>query len=253
MVRRLIVLFGLSLVQLAHAQVQVVDLQTRPGITMRVAYFQADAPRASAVLIQGGTGKVGIFPNGSMRNEGFLAGNGSLFAKNGISSLVIDLPSDRSHLDEFRATPEHAEDIAAAIRFMREKGSAPVWLIGTSNGSLSAAAAAERLGSRGPNGIVLTAATTRKITSGAHPVTEARLSSINLPTLFVHHKEDSCIACPYEAIPELLKQMTMARKVELISIEGGERRGNPCYSNTHQFLGIEAGVIEKITDWIKAN
>ena len=39
--------------------------------------------------------------------------------------------------------------------------------------------------------------------------------------------------------------------VDLIAVEGGENRGNPCHSGYHQFLGIEATVTQQIADWIK--
>ena len=36
--------------------------------------------------------------------------------------------------------------------------------------------------------------------------------------------------------------MKQARVVDLITVEGGEIRGNPCHDGYHQFLGIEAAV-----------
>lgn len=235
----------------AFGQVEVRDLTTRPDVTLRIVYAKAAKPIASAILFQGGGGNIGIFPNGSMRVENFLSGGAKRFTDNGITVAIVDVPSDRRTLDDFRHTPEHAEDAAAVIAFLRQQSSLPVWAIGTSNGSLSAATAAALLKERGPDGIVLTSSTTRKPVAAAHPVTDAALDQITVPALFVHHKADGCVVTPYDAIPGVMAAMKKARKVDLIEIEGGENTGNPCHTGYHQFLGIEGEVTQKIADWIK--
>lgn len=239
----------------AWAQVEVKEIATRPGVTLRFLYARADNAVASAVLFQGGAGNIGLFPNGSMRVEGFLSGGAKRFTDNGISVVIPDVPSDRRHLDDFRDTPTHAADNAALIAFLRQQATLPVWAIGTSNGSLSAAAAAVHLKDKGPDGLVLTASTTKPAPFGgaAHPVTAVALNTVTVPVLLVHHQEDGCRNCPYDAMPALMTALSAAPKVELISITGGNAQGNPCYSGYHQFLGIEAEVTQKIAAWINAN
>ena len=209
---------------------------------------------ASAVLLQGGSGAIGIFPNGSTNSSGFLATGAERFAGTGISVAVPDVPSDRRNLHDFRATPEHAQDIAALIDFLRQQANTPVWAVGTSNGSLSAASAATRLKEKGPDGIVLTAAVTRPLSSQAHLVTDAPLGEVTVPVLLVHHKRDGCVVTPYAAMPDLLAALKAARNTELIGVEGGSPgSGPPCGGGHHQFLGIEAEVTQLIADWIKRN
>jgi pimeloyl-ACP methyl ester carboxylesterase len=87
--------------------------------------------------------------------------------------------------------------------------------------------------------------------AAAHPVTDAALDQITVPTLFVHHKDDACRVTPYAAIPGVMATMKQARVVDLITVEGGENRGNPCHSGYHQFLGIEAEVTRQIAEWIR--
>lgn len=235
----------------AFAQVEVKELPTRSDVTLRFVYARAANPVANAVLFQGGGGNIGIFPNGSMRVENFLSGGAARFTQNGISVAIVDVPSDRRSLDGFRHTPEHAQDVAAVIAFLRQQDKLPVWAIGTSNGSLSAATAAVLLRERGPDGIVLTSSTTSKPVPAAHPVTDAALDQVTVPTLFVHHKDDACRVTPYGAIPGVMASMKQARPVDLITVEGGENRGNPCHTGYHQFLGIEATVTQQIADWIR--
>lgn len=240
----------------AHAQTQpeVRELAVRPGVTLRFVYLKAANPVASAVLFQGGPGNIGIFPNGSMRNGGFLAGGGQNFAQHGISVVIPDVPSDRRHLEGFRASAEHAQDNAVLIDFLRQQSPVPVWAVGTSNGSLSAAAAAARLQDKGPDGLVLTSTVTREgRTRGlAHVVSDAPLQDVKVPVLLVHHKDDSCYVTPYDAMPGLTAALTAAPKVALITAQGGSNNGNPCHAGHHQFQGIEAAVAKDIADWVKA-
>lgn len=107
--------------QLVLAQVEVRELATRPDVTLRFIHGKAANAVASAVLFQGGGGNVGIFPNGTVRNENFLSGGARRFMDNGISVAIVDVPSDRRSLDGFRHTPEHARDAAAVIAFLRQQ------------------------------------------------------------------------------------------------------------------------------------
>lgn len=253
MTKRLFLLLALWPIA-GQAQVDVREIPTRPGVTLRFIYAKAENPVASAVLLQGGSGAIGIYPNGTTQNEGFLATGAARFVQNGISVAIPDVPSDRNNLHEFRATPEHAQDIAALIAFLRQQSSLPVWAIGTSNGSLSAASAATRLKDNGPDGIVLTAAVTQRPVVQAHPVTDAPLDQVTVPVLLVHHKNDGCQVTPYAAMPNLLAALKSSKKAELISVEGGSRgSGTPCGGGHHQFLGIESAVTQSIAEWIRLN
>lgn len=250
---RLVLLFaGWPLV--AQAQPEVVEIPTRPGVTVRFLYARAEHPVASAVVLQGGSGAIGIYRNGTTQSTGFLATGAERFTRNGISVAIPDTPSDRSNLQDFRATPEHAQDVAALMAYLRQRAAVPVWAIGTSNGSLSAAAASTHLKDKGPDGIVLTAAVTQRPVAHAHPVTDAPLDQVTVPVLLVHHKHDGCSVTPYAAMPSLLAALKASKKAELVSVEGGDKgSGTPCGGGHHQFLGIETAVTQAIADWIKLN
>jgi hypothetical protein len=254
---KLIALLCALLSPFAYSQVEVKDLQPRPGVTLRIAYSKAATPVASAVLFQGGGGNLKIFANGSIANDtAFLSGGIKRFTDNNITVAIVDSPSDRHDLNgTFRSSQEHAEDAAAVIAFLRSESKLPVWGIGTSNGSLSAANASARLLARGPDGIVLTSSTTVQsvLPQYTHLVTEAKLADIKVPALWVHHKNDECKHTPYDAIPALVASMTQSQETELITVSGGDSSGRygPCASGFHQFQGIENDVTKKIADWIK--
>lgn len=141
---------ALSLAAIAQTTEKVVDIPTRPGVTQRMLVVTPPEPKAAAVLLAGGDGGLQIFPNGSMKwgNGNFLVRARQLFAEQGLMVAVVDAPSDRQsppYLRGFRQTPQHAADLGAVIARLRENAKAPVWLVGTSRGTQSAAYAATKL------------------------------------------------------------------------------------------------------------
>lgn len=245
--KTLSVLALLAMPGLALSQPSVHTIETRPGVQLRFLYVPADNPVATAVLFQGGYGKIGLYANGSMREEGFLSGGGDRFARQGISVVIPDVPSDRNSLTDFRDSADHAADNAALIRFLRERTDRPVWTVGISNGALSAASAAARLGEkRGPDGVVLMSALTQegRNRQAAHVVTQTSLQDIRVPVLLVHHRNDGCYVTPFSGMPGLQAALTGAPKMDLLAIEGGSGEGNPCHTGHHQFLGQEEAVTE---------
>jgi alpha/beta superfamily hydrolase len=183
----------------------------------------------------------------------FLVKTRNYFAQEGLMVAVVDVPSDRSSLDYFRSGQAHAVDIRAVINWLRQTADVPVWLVGTSRGTISAAAVAGRLGNEGPDGIVLTSTLFGPSSRGT--VYNADLSAIKVPVLVVHHKDDACEVTSYSKSGRFMRSVVGASKSELITINGGvSGTGNPCGPRgPHGFLGQERKVVKLITDWIKAN
>ena len=238
------------------------EIPTREGIKQRFVYQKAAEPFASAVLLQGGPGAIGVAGSeekGWVRlDAGFLSGGTGRFAETGISASAVDSPSDKGNLNNgFRSTPEHAQDMAQVIAFLRkENPDKPVCLIGTSNGSLSATSVAALLGEQGPDCIVLTSSVSIKPQSTlmgrfVHAFTDADLTKIKVPVLIVHHKNDSCKHTPYEPMPSYVKAFPNSPKVDFITVEGGQDHSDTCNRGHHQFLGIEREVTAQISNWIK--
>jgi len=167
---------------------------------------------------------------------------------------VVDSPSDYRNLRGARDTLFHALDIKGVIAYLRKASNVPVWLIGTSRGTISAANAASRLKKGGADGLVLTS-TLFGVSGGGGTITDVDLGSITVPTLFVHHKKDRCFVTPYGAVAPHMKSLKNAAKVEQIAFEGGlATQGRHCGAmGPHGFLGIEDEVVRAISNWIKAN
>ena len=258
---RFIVLLQLGLLAVSGqlwAQTQrVVDIPTRPGVTQRMVVLGLDKPKAAVVLFAGGHGGLQISSTGtfSWGAGKFLVRTRQLFASSGLTVAVVDAPSDRQdppYLGGFRQRSEHVADIRAVIAWLRQQTDRPVWLVGTSRGTQSAAFVATQLAPAdgGPDGVVLTS-TILTDQPGSRPVPEMPVKKIQVPTLVVHHKQDGCKHCKYADLPNLLDKLTAAPRKELLTFEGGVNQGDPCEARAyHGFNGIEQEVVAKIADWI---
>lgn len=124
--------------------------------------LSSQEPKAAIILFAGGHGGLQISQDGSFGwgKGNFLVRTRQLFADQGLLVVVVDAPSDHQsnpYLGSFRQSPEHAADIKAVIAWLRTQAKIPVWLVGTSRGTQSAAYIATQLNSQeGPNGLVLT-------------------------------------------------------------------------------------------------
>ncbi len=234
-----------------------ITLETRPGVTVSFLLTppEASPPVASVILFSGGDGRLHLERYSSTWYGGnFLIRSRALFAAAGFRVASPDTPSDQaSGFDKgFRGSDAHATDIAAIIAYLRRQA-VPVWLIGTSNGTLSALDGAVLPPDRGADGLVLTSSVTRRfganMTADDYPLTRIRL-----PTLIVSHRNDACRATPATDATALAAKLDHAPKVEVRIVEGGDDpRGDPCEAfHYHGYIGIEREVVSTIADWIKA-
>jgi len=259
--RLLAAVFALLLCGAMSAQgQQVLDLPTRPGVTVRTLVLEPATPSSVVVLISGGAGQLDIASNGFIRRDGnFLVRSRGLFADRGHAVLLLDAPSDRSRPPylggDFRESAEHAADLGAVVAWARARYGKPVWLVGTSRGTHSAATAALQLQPPAlPDGIVLTSTIMGRSRFGestARPLTEVDLTAAKLHVLVVHHEQDPCGVCPPAMLPELMKRMPAG--TPLRTFTGGQSRGGACDPFSHHgFNGIEDSVVEDISTWIRS-
>ncbi len=240
---------------------EVVTIPTREDVTVPFILLgprTGDPP--AVILFMGSLGVIDLAEwdgKGDPRKN-FLVRSRRLFAAQGFLVAVPDAPSDliQSYdgLVGSRTSEEHAEDIRAVIRYLRRFTQGPVFLVGTSRGTLSAVgiAAQARAGELG--GIVLTSSVTRLNKRGDRDhVFKARLENIRAPVLIASHKEDACYATPFEDSPKLKRALTASPSVEIKGFRGGGGyRGRECGPlHAHGFRGIEAQVVDFIAAWIK--
>jgi dienelactone hydrolase len=256
LLRQLLLVALLACCQAVFAQEgpKVVDIPTRPGVMQRLLVIAPPAPKAAVVLLTGGQGLLGIFPNGSMKADGnFLVRSRQLFADQGLLVVVVDAPSDRQtspFLAGFRQTAEHAADLKAVMAWTRSQANVPVWLVGTSRGTQSAGyVATELTGPEGPDGVVLTA--TILLDPRGRSVPAMALDKLRIPVLVVHHEQDGCSLCVPSMAPGLVDKLVNAPRKELLMVKGGITRGDPCEAFAyHGFNGVEAETVGKIAAWV---
>jgi len=147
--------------------------------------------------------------------------------------------------DEFRLGGPHAEDIGRVVADLKSRfPGLPVFLVGTSGGAISAAAAGRRLG-KAVDGVALTA--TPFVAGSRRPgLSSFDFSSLSVPLLFVHHVDDRCDYTPYSAAKRL------ADRYPVVSVSGGlPPQSKPCDAmSPHGFLGREADLVEAIARWM---
>ncbi|HNH90201.1 MAG TPA: alpha/beta hydrolase [Thiobacillaceae bacterium] len=256
---RLLFLFPLLLLaapSFSEINPGIVDIPTRPGVTQRILVVPAKAPTAAVILFAGGHGGLQLSPDGSFGwgKGNFLVRSRQLFADQGLLSIVVDAPSDRQSppfLAGFRQTGRHVQDIQAVIAWVRAQAQVPVWLVGTSRGTQSAAYIATELASpEGPDGLVLTSSILTDSKSTAVPALP--LDRVSIPVLVVHHELDGCGHCAFGDVPSLMDGLSRAPRKGLLTYRSGESRGDPCEAMAyHGFNGIEPAVVADIAAWIR--
>ena len=116
---------------------------------------------------------------------------------------------------------------------------APIYLMGTSNGTIDT--------------IELAGYLSDKIAGEIHTSSRSRVSSFDTRQyrnrhLLVHHKQDSCHVTPFSAAQAAHDKYG----TELIVMEGGESKGDACGPHAHHgYQGIEGRTIASIKQWIK--
>lgn len=230
---------------------QIVTLPTRPNVTMKVLIgAPAGGPQGNLILFPGGNGARHFSEqNGTIRaSTNFLLAVRGLLVEQGFLTAAVDTPSDRPNgmNDAFRTSAAHVTDIRALQQYLAQNG-APIYFVGTSRGTISAAYLARQPG-EGParaQGVVLT--------SSMEQVANQPLAEIAIPTLVVHHAEDTCNETPYAVAQNLLGLLTGAPSANLLTVRGGLPPVDPpCQPRApHGYYGREAVVVQAIVAWLR--
>ena len=239
----------------AHGQ-ELVTVSTRDGVTQSyLLEVPSHWPHALAALFPGGGGNIHLRQeDGAIRfsPNNFLVRSRHEFVARGIGTAVMDAPSDRSSGmdDDFRSSTRHQNDVRAILADLNKRfPSIPVFLVGTSRGTVSAAYLARALGSDAA-GTVLTASvflpSGKRALYGGAGLSGFNFASVKSPLLLAHHRNDGCSQTPYHAAQRL------ADRFPLISVSGGKPAvSGPCEAlSEHGFLGREAETVEAIVNWM---
>ena len=242
------VLFALS----CRADGVLLKVPTREGVSTTLFWAAAPEARATLLLFPGGGGGFGKVEGGKAMSNNFLVRSVPHFLAHGFNVAIFGRPGDADELDYAdRISAPHMEDVQQVLAFLETQAAVPVWLVGTSRGTISATAAAIRMPER-VAGLVLTASVVSYKKPGALPRQD--LAAIRLPVLIVHHDKDACVLCRPHEVPALLRGLENAPVKKLVMVERGENPvGDPCAAlHWHGFIGAEAEVVALIANWIKS-
>jgi pimeloyl-ACP methyl ester carboxylesterase len=240
-----------------HAQ-EIVTLSTRPGVTQ--SYFLTSTPKtlqARAVLFPGSGGSIQLrMNNGQPKFDqgNFLVRSRAEFVKRGVVAAIVDAPSDQQAGwgmgDEFRLGDSHFADISAVIEDINKRfPGVPLFLVGTSRGTVSAAALGARLGQR-LAGVVLTSTVFRPTPRNAKEpgpgLSRFDFATISTPLLFVHHLNDQCEMTLYS------EAARHSGKYPLLTVFGGTPpKSGPCDAfSAHGYFGRESETVEQLVNWM---
>ena len=238
---------------------EIVTLPTRAGVTQ--SYFLTSAPKqlqAIAVLFPGSGGTIQLRSEGGQpkfAGGNFLVRSRAEFVKRGVIAAIVDAPSDQQGgwgmSDEFRLSGDHFTDISVVVADLNKRfPGVAVFLIGTSRGTISAAALGARFGAR-IAGAVLTASMFREVGRNSNEpgpgLSRFDFATIPIPVLFAHHVSDQCRFTPYGDAARL------SEKYPLITVWGGSPpESTACEARSqHGFFGKESETVEQIVNWMR--
>lgn len=208
-----------------------VTLPGHDGNTFLASVAAPSAAWGGVVLLAGGGGVLDLGADGCARA---LTGNTLVrltprLQAAGLATALLDAPGDHRGEDGlagFRADPRHAADIGRAVLMLRGRVAGPVWVIGNSRGTISAANAAARLdGAARPDGLVVASVLTSGNAAGrkawvAQTVFDLPLEAIRVPALLIAHGDDACIRTPPALAAKVAERIASERK-QVVLLGGG--------------------------------
>ena len=233
----------------------VLSIQSRPDVTQGILVIEpAGQARAIAVLFIGGEGELALEPSGPLKGKGnFLMRVRQQLSNAGLILAYPDTPSEQKKgYGDFRVSSRHGEDIAAVVKTLKARSDLPVFLIGTSRGTISATNGGGRVSPELVAGVVLTSTVTERSKNRLKPVFDTPLADIKAPVFVLSHKDDTCYVTPPSAIPRLLNALSAAPRKDMLLLSGGKpAKSDPCEAfAAHGFFGIEDQAAKAMTDWI---
>jgi predicted alpha/beta-hydrolase family hydrolase len=236
----------------SHAEGTLIKVPTRTDVKTTLFWEPVEGAKATVFLFPGGGGGFGKVEDGKAMGGNFLVRSAPYFLANGFNVAIFGRPNDMEEIGwRERMGADHLADVRAVLEFVKQKSSAPVWIVGTSRGTVSATAMAITVQDPAIAGLVLTSSVVKYSTPGAVPT--QNLSAIKVPVLVYHHAKDACKHCQAHEAPAIIKGLSNAPIKKLMVVDGG---GNPtgdvcAGQHWHGFIGMEKEAVNTISAWIR--
>lgn len=215
---------ALSLLCFASSAARADETVTVGG--SRAVLIKPASPRASVILMPGGSGAISPGEHGEING---LKGNQLVrtrgaYAARGLAVLVVDAGTDLSSAVQYMAAIKR-----------------PVTVVATSRGTQRAAEGIAR-GAR-PDALVLTSGfLSAELGSGSNVMSIIGSPSALPRTLVIHHRNDGCKFTAPAGVDPFVKWSAGRARVAWLS--GGRNDGDPCEARGyHGFSGLDGQVV----------
>lgn len=230
---------------------RLLKVPTRQDAAIPVFWIPREGATATVILMPGGSGGFGHIVDGQPDGGNFLVRSRDYFVAQGFNVAVVSRASDLNDLDYgYRTSEEHVGDLKKVVAALKRESPVPVWMIGTSRGTVSTAAAAVAFGNEQLAGIVLTSSVVNQRKPGAVP--SQPLDKIRIPVLVLHHESDACIHCRPGEVRNIIRGLDNCPiKKQIMVSGGGNPTGDVCAAHHyHGFIGMEKEAVDTIAGWI---
>jgi hypothetical protein len=239
----------------AAADEQVIDLPLGDGAHQRVLYDAPAHPRATLVMLPGGTGDVGVRRDGDLRHDdNFVVRTRSAWVARDYVVLIPDT-IDGANLRGARSSPAYGRLVDGLAAYAHSRAAGPVFLVGTSQGSIAAMNGAAHARPGLVAGVILTESVSMPGRLSTETVFDADPRTVSVPALVVANRDDACDVAPPSMAPRIAAAMTGSPGARILMVSGGTQRSEKaCGSlSPHGYYGIEGQVIGAITGWLHAH
>jgi hypothetical protein len=167
-----------------------------------------------------------------------------------MADVALAYPSGISLSD--RLSSMHAAELQGFVNAALNRWGKPVWVVGTSNGSVSTVTAAGFTPAlSGLRGVVLTSTVTQ-LSTADQPTFNLYVSRITLPTLVVWNQDDHCTFSSPAGSAALLAAIPSSTKASDVFQGGHSVATDPCGAfSEHGYAGTARDVVKEIADFIK--
>jgi hypothetical protein len=240
-------------VDVASPNERMIDLPLRGGDYQRVLLLVPPKPKAVIVMLPGGSGDVGFSHGGDIRHDdNFVVRTRNLWTAQGYAVLIPD-SIDRGNLRGMRSSPEYARVVGSLIGLAHDQVAVPVFVLGTSQGSIAAMNGAAHAPPGTLAGVILTESVS--VMGGSHEtVFDADPQDVRVPALVLANQDDRCDVAPPAMAPKIAAAMRHDPDVKVTTVSGGvTKSAKDCGSlSPHGYFGIENQVVNLICDWMQS-
>jgi hypothetical protein len=249
---------------------RLITLRSNNGITQKFILVVPENPIGIVILFPGGDGRLKISnllgsPSINGLDANFLVRTYRKFARHNFIVAMVDCPDElyKPHglTYALRGGPQHKWGVGATIDYCKQIANVPVWLIGTSAGTISVANLGISLRNK-VDGLVFTSSVTdmtrnESMSHFKNGIIDYPLFMIEDPVFIAAHAGDACANTPPSKANMLKAKLVNSPEIVVKIYSGGNPAGagsNICAGrHYHGFYGMEGTVINDIAQFIKAH